>query len=185
MMSLLAFALSLFAEHTVVHAQKLAKPITIQAQAMGTSTQLGRNYSVTIHINEYSPPGDFEILKEAFQRKGNEGLVNALSKMSSKGRVAITGTLGGDVAFARKFKMADGSTRIRLVTNRLLRFGEVWADTRSTDYELSAMEIILSPKKGKSSGTLLPASQLKINKEGQLDMELYQNPWNLANVMVR
>ena len=185
MMSLLAFALSLFADRTVVHAQKLAKPITIQAQAMGTSTQLGRNYSVTIHIFEYSAPGDFEILKEAFQQKGNEGLVNALSKMSSKGRVAITGTLGGDVAFARKFKMPDGSTRIRLVTNRLLRFGEVWADTRSTDYELSVMEIILSPKKGKSSGTLLPASQLKVNKEGQLEMELYQNPWNLVNVMVR
>jgi len=185
MMSLLAFALLLFADHTVVQAQKLAKPITIQAQAMGTSTQLGRNYSVTIHISEYSPPGDFEILREAFQQKGNEGLVNALSKMSSKGRVAITGTLGGDVAFARKFKMPDGGTRIRLVTNRLLRFGEVWADTRSTDYELSAMEIILSPQKGKSSGTLLPASQLKINKEGQLEMELYQNPWNLVNVMVR
>jgi len=127
----------------------------------------------------------YPIHSEAFKQKGNEGLVNALSKMSSKGRVAISGTLGGDVAFARKFKMPDGSTRIRLVTNRLLRFGEVWADTRWTDYELFVMEIILSPKKGKSSGTLLPASQLKINKEGQLEMELYQNPWNLVNVMVR
>jgi hypothetical protein len=184
-MSLSVFAVLLLANFLVVQAQKLTKPITIQAQAMGTSTQLGRNYSVTIHINEYSTQEDFNILSEAFQQKGNEGLVNALSKMSSKGRVAITGTLGGDVAFARKFKMPDGSTRIRLVTNRLLRFGEVWADTRSTDYELSAMEIILSPKKGKSSGTLLPASKLKLDKDGHLEMELYQNPWNLVNVMVR
>lgn len=184
-MSLLALASLLLADHTVAQAQKLAKTITIQAQAMGTSTQLGRSYSVTIRINEYSPPSDREILVEAFQQKGNEGLVNALSKMSSKGRVAITGTLGGDIAYARKFQMPDGSTKIRLVTNRLLRFGEVWADTRSTDYDLSALEIILSPQKGKSTGTLLPASKLKMNKEKQLELELYQNPWNLVNVMVR
>jgi hypothetical protein len=60
-MGLLVCALFLFADRVVVEAQKLAKPITIQAQAMGTSTQLGRNYSVTIHISEYSTPGDFEI----------------------------------------------------------------------------------------------------------------------------
>jgi hypothetical protein len=36
-MSLLAFALLLFADSTFVHAQKLPKSITIQAQAMGTS----------------------------------------------------------------------------------------------------------------------------------------------------
>src|SRR5258705_9716193 len=159
-MSFLVLASLSFGSHTVVQGQKLAKRITIQAQAMGTSTQLGRNFSVTVIINEYSPPSDREVLIEAFQQKGNEGLVNALSKMSSKGRVAITGTLGGDVAYARKFSMPDGSTKIRLVTNRLLRFGEVWADSRSTDYDLSALEIILSPQKGKSSGTLLPASKL-------------------------
>lgn len=184
-MSILALVSLPLADRTVAQAQKLAKPITIQAQAMGTSTQLGRSYSVTIRINEYSPAGDREILMEAFQQKGNEGLVNALSKMSSKGRIAITGTLGGDIAFARKLQMPDGSTKIRLVTNRLLRFGEVWADTRSTDYDLSAVEIILSPQKGKSTGTLLPASKLKMNKEKQLELELYQNPWNLVNVMVR
>ena len=184
-MSLLVLALLTFAGGTVAQGQKLAKRITIQAQAMGTSTQLGRSYSVTVIINEYSPPGDRSILLEAFQQKGNEGLVNALSKMPSKGRVAITGTLGGDIAYIRKIPMPDGSTKIRLVTNRLLRFGEVWADSRSTDYDLSAMEIILSPQKGKSSGTLLPASKLKLNKENQLELELYQNPWKLVNVMLR
>ena|SRR5436309_60079 len=185
--TILAVVLMLLAEgHTLVHAQtKLAKPIFIQAQAMGTSTQMGRTFSVNIIINEFSPPSDQAILLEAFQQKGNEGLVNTLSKMPSKGRVAITGTLGGDIAYARRFSMPDGSTRIRVVTNRLLRFGEVWADTRSSDYDLSALEIVLSPSKGKSTGTLLPASKLKLNKENQLELELFQNPWNLVNVQVR
>jgi hypothetical protein len=53
------------------------------------------------------------------------------------------------------------------------------------EYNLSAIEIILSPAKGKSSGTLLPACQFKIDKEKELEIENYQNPWKLANIMVR
>jgi len=164
---------------------KLPERITIQAQAMGTSTQLGRNFSVTAIINELSPPEDQKILLEAFQTKGNEGLVNALSKMPSKGRLAITGTLGGDLAYIRKFSQPDGSVMYRMVTNRLLRFGEVWADTRSTDYQLSGMEVTIAKDKKNSKGTLLPAAQLKVDKEGRLEIETFQNPWNLVNVMLR
>ena len=152
---------------------------------MGTSTQLGRSVSVTVIINELSPPSDQKILIDAFQKKGNEGLVNALSKMSSKGRIAITGTLGGDIGYVRKFTMPDGSIKIRLVTNRLLRFGEAWHDTRSSDYDLSGAEIILSKNKSKNTGTLLPASKMRVNKEGQVELELFQNPWNLVNVQLR
>jgi hypothetical protein len=183
-LSFLAIA-TLPLSNPVALGQKLPQSIRIQAQAMGTSTQLGRSYSINIIINEYSPPSDQQILLEAFKAKGNEGLVNALSKMSSKGRIAITGTLGGDIAYVRRFKMPDGSTKYRLVTNRLLRFGEVWADSRSSDYDLSVVEVILSPNKGKSGGTLMPASKLKVNKERQLEMELYQNPWKLVNVRRR
>jgi hypothetical protein len=164
---------------------KLPKSMHIQAQAMGTSTQMGRNFSVTAIIEEWSPPEDQKVLLDAFDAKGNEGLVNALSKMKSKGRLAITGTLGGDLAYIRRFELPDGGVRIRMVTNRLLRFGEVWADTRSSDYNLSGMEVILSKDKKKNSGTLFPAAELKLNKEGQMEIELYQNPWKLVNVQLR
>ena len=164
---------------------KLAKPIRIQAQAMGTSTQMGRSYSITAIINELSAPEDQKVLLEAFQTKGNEGLVNTLSKMPSKGRLAITGTLGGDLAYIRRFNQPDGTVMIRMITNRLLRFGEVWADTRSTDYQLTGLEIIFSKDKKHNKGTLIPAAELKLNKQGQLEIETYQNPWNLVNIMLR
>ena len=183
-----AVAIALFAGTGSSGAQnssKLSLPLRIQAQAMGTSTQLGRSYNITALINEYSPPEDQGILLQAFDAKGNEGLVNALSKMSSKGRLAITGTLGGDLAYIRRFDQPDGSIRIRMVTNRLLRFGEVWADTRSTDYNLTGMEVILTKDKSKSSGTLFPAAELKVNKKGQMEIELYQNPWKLVNIQIR
>jgi hypothetical protein len=164
---------------------KLSKQITIQAQAMGTSTQMGRNYSITARINEYSPPSDQAILLEAFRAKGNEGLVNALEKMPSKGRLSITGTLGGDLAYIRRFDQPDGSVMYRMVTNRLLRFGEVWADTRSSDYQLSAMEVTVSKDGKKKQGRLLPAAQLDVDKQGRLEIEVFQNPWNLVNIQFR
>lgn len=166
--------------------QKLAKSMTIQAQAMGQAQQLGRSANVTIIIEEWSPASDQQGLMEAFTAKGNEGLINALNKMHSKGRMQVTGTLGYDISYARKFAMPDGTTKIRVVTNRPLRFGEVWSDSRSSDYQLSAIELILDPKdKKKSSGTLLPAAELKLNKENQIEIETFQNPWKLVNVMVR
>jgi hypothetical protein len=169
----------------VAQGTKLPKTVTIQAQAMGTSTQMGRSYNITARISEYSPPSDQAILLEAFRAKGNEGLVNALSKMSAKGRLAITGTLGGDLAYIRRFDRPDGSVVLRMITNRLLRFGEVWADTRSSDYQLSGLEITFSKDKKKKSGTLIPAAALKVDKEGRIEIEAYQNPWNLVNIQIR
>jgi hypothetical protein len=165
--------------------KELSKRITIQAQAMGTSTQLGRTFNITAIVNELSPPEDQKILLDAFQAKGNEGLVNALSKMRAKGRLAITGTLGGDLAYIRRFQQPDGTIVIRMITNRLLRFGEVWYDTRSTDYQLSGLEIVVGKDKKKATGTLLPAAELKVDKKGQLEIETFQNPWKLTNVQVR
>jgi len=170
---------------TMSLAQKLPKKIYIQAQAMGTSTQLGRSATITLIVNELSTDEERAGLIEAFQQKGNEGLVNALSKMRSKGRMSVTGTLGYDVAYIKSFEQPDGSTVLRMVTDRPLRFGEVWADSRSSDYNVSAVEIVISKDKKKKSGTLYPAVELKMNKENQLELNLYQNPWNLVNIMKR
>jgi hypothetical protein len=166
-------------------AQKLPKSITIQAQAMGQAQQLGQTFSVTLIIEEYSTPDDQKALLAAFNEKKNEGLVNALDKMHTKGRMAITGTLGYDVSYIRTFPQPDGTTKIRLVTNRPITFGEAWSDSRSMDYSLSGVEIILSPDKKKNTGSLAPACQLKIDKEGQLQLELLQNMWKLVDVQQR
>ena len=170
---------------TLAQGAKLPKSIQIQATAMGTSTQSGRMFSINIYINELSSAYDQKALLEAFHAKGNEGLVNAVSKMSSKGRIAITGTLGYDVNYVRRFNQPDGSTVLRMVTDRPITFGEAWYDTRSRDYNLSAVEITFSANRKKNSGTLLPACEFKINKDNQLEIEAYQNPWKLSNIMRR
>ena len=156
---------------------------TIDATAMGTSTQLGKVVSVKVTIYEYSEDEDRQILIEAFTKGQNEGLVNALTKMKSVGRIAITGTIGYDLSFIRLVPTPTGR-KIRFVTNRLLRFGEVYYNTQTTAFNLTAGEIDINDSdKDKSGGVLYPAAQLVINKEGQLEFQLNQNAWKLVNII--
>lgn len=161
------------------------KSIFIQAQALGQGTQLGRSIGINVRVEELSTLDDQKALLEAFRDDGNEGLVNALSKMNGKGRIAIIGTLGYDVNYVRSFNMPDGSTKFRLVTDRPITFGERWSASRSTDYNLSALEIIVSADQKHNSGVLLPACKFKLDKEDNLELELLQNPWKLVNVQQR
>jgi hypothetical protein len=156
-----------------------------QAQAMGQGTQMGQTFNVTIHVYEYSTPEERQVLLESFAQGGQRALFNALEKMKVKGRLAITGTLGYDVSYIRQIPTENGR-KIRLITNRPVRFGELWTDSRSTDYNLSALELDISNIKGKSTGTLLPACQFIIDKKTkELQIEAYQNPWKLVDVLDR
>jgi hypothetical protein len=156
---------------------------TIDATATGTSTQMGRVVSVKVIIYEYSTDEDRQILIEAFKKGQNQGLVNALTKMKSVGRIAITGTVGYDLSYIRLVPTPTGR-KIRFATNRQLRFGELYYNTQTTAYNLTAGEFDLNDSdKDKSAGVLYPAAQLVINKEGQLEFQLNKNPWKLVNII--
>ena len=156
---------------------------TIDATAMGTSTQLGKTVGVKVTIYEYSTEEDRQILLDAFKKGQNQGLVNALTKMKSVGRIAITGTLGYDLSFIRLVPTPTGR-KIRFVTNRLLRFGEAYYNTQTVAYNLTAGEFDINDSDtSKSAGVLYPAAQLVINKEGQVEFQLNKNPWKLVNII--
>ena len=180
--SFLLATLLLTAATLVISAQD-RKVETIDATAMGTSTQMGRNVGVKVTIYEFSTEEDRAILIEAFKKGQNKGLVNALTKMKSVGRIAITGTIGYDLSFIRLIPTETGR-KIRFVTNRPIRFGEAYYNTTTTAYNLTAGEIEINDSdKNKSAGVLYPASQLVINKEGQLEFQLNKNPWKLINIL--
>lgn len=156
---------------------------TIDATAFGTSTQMGRNFGVKIIIYDFSSPEDRDILVQAFSKGQNDGLVNTLEKMTSVGRIQIPGTLGYDLSFIREILTPTGRT-IRFVTNRKIAFGESYWDTQSKSFNLTAGEINIDDKdKSKSGGVIFPATQLIVNKEGELQWELNQNAWRLTNII--
>jgi hypothetical protein len=156
---------------------------TIDATAFGTSTQLGRNFGVKLIIYEFSDPEDRDILVQAFAKGQNDGLVNALEKMKSVGRITIPGTLGYDLSYIREIITPTGRT-IRFITNRKIAFGESYWNTQTKSFNLTAGEINLNDSdKSKSGGVLYPAAQLIVNKEGELQFELNQNAWKLVNII--
>ncbi len=166
---------------TLLHAQGR---MTIQATAMGTSTQMGKMVNVNIYIEQFSTPDDRKALIDAFARSGQEGLVSVLEDMKPKGRVRFSsGGVGNDVKYIIELPSENGR-RLRLVTDRNLAFGELYAGTRSRDYSVGAIELVLTPD-GKGSGTALPACKLTIDKKKkQIEVETFQNPWNLTNLMI-
>jgi hypothetical protein len=158
---------------------------TIDATAVGTSTQLGKNVSVKVIITNWSTKEDQKTLSDAFQSGQNDGLVKALEKMKSVGRIQIPGTLGYDIAYAISIPTTTGRT-VRFVTNRKISIGEAARNTQSQAYNLTAGQINIDDSDNKkSAGVLYPAAQLVINKDGELQIELRKNPWKLVNIIVR
>jgi hypothetical protein len=178
--SLVAIGIVLLATNTVSARDKYE---TIEAQAFGTGTQLGQNIGVTLNIYEFSTPADRVNLLQAFEKGQNQGLVNALQKMRAVGHIEITGTLGYDCAYIRMTPTPTGR-HIVFVTNRQIRFGEAFFDTQSQSFNLTGGILDLNDTdKSKSTGSLYPAAQLILNKEGQLQIDLSQNAWRLSDVL--
>jgi len=177
---LLAFLLS-----GVIHAssQDDKKIETIDATAMGTSTQLGHTVGVKITIYQYSTPEDRQVLVDAFKKGQQPRLVKALQDMKSVGRIAIPGTLGYDISYIALIPTPTGR-KIRFVTNRVIQFAEAYYNTQSTAFDLTAGEFDLNDADNKkSAGVLYPAAQLIINNKGELQFDLRKNPWNLTNII--
>jgi hypothetical protein len=159
------------------------KAETLEASAMGTGTQMGAVIGVSLEIYEFSTPEDRQVLIDAFAKGQNQGSVNALSKMKAVGHCSITGTLGYDVSYIRMTNTPTGR-KIVFVTNRQIRFGEAFFDSQSQSFNLTAGEFDLNDSdKNKSAGAVYPAAQLIIDKQGQLQFDLKENPWKLVDIL--
>jgi len=164
--------------------QDKPKPEFFQATAMGRDRAAGRTFSVNIQINRYSAPDERQALVQAFDSGGMNALTRALEKSKSKGRLAVTGTVGYDIGYVIQVKTQEGRM-IRLVTTRPIYFREAYNSGRSMQYTLSGIQLNLNDDQSKSTGTLIIAAKLNINKEKELEIESFQSPWDLVNIMKR
>lgn len=142
----------------------------------------GRFLDIDVTIWQQSTEADQRTLIQAFEKAGQQGLVNALSRMSAKGHVDIPGTVGYDLSYVRVFPAANGQ-KIRMVSNRPIRFGEAWTDSRSMDYDLGMMELDINNADSSSSGGMVIfAARLKV-ENGKLTIESYgSGPYKIVRV---
>jgi hypothetical protein len=178
------FFLLLVGIGTIVQAQD-QEPMIIQATARGTSTQMGKMINVNIHIDQFSTQDDRKTLIDAFKRSGQDGLVDALDHMKGKGRFSTPYGVGNEVKYIIELPPDKGRRHIRLVTDRRIAFGEAYNSTRSEEYSVGAIDLFLTPDGKGSEGTALPACKLTVDKKTQqIEVETYQNPWQLTNLMI-
>ena len=171
----------------VVQAQEqIREPMTIEANARGTSTQMGQLLDVNIHIDQLSTPEERKALIDAFHKSGQQGLRSALEDLKGKGRFRTPYGVGNELKYI--FEMppdAKGRRHLRIITDRRVAFAELHASTRSRDYDVGAIDLFLTPDGKDSEGTVLPACKLKMNKKTQqVEVETLQNPWKLTNLRI-
>jgi hypothetical protein len=145
---------------------------------------VGKTGRMTMIINHWTTDLETQKLYEILQEGGTLALLKAMRERTV-GYISYTDTLRWPLNIARIFKLEDGRTLVRLVTNRPILFWEVAASTsRSRDYEFGWVEFTIDEEiNKKGEGYLLHAAKIYINKDGKFSIDaLGTNPHRLQNV---
>lgn len=139
--------------------------------------------SITIYINDYTTDAEAHEMAQTLKTGGMDAVLKAMEKVKpEKGRIAVVGRTGNDVAIIRSRPAGKGKRRIILVTERPISFLEGYRGGSSKDYKFGVIELLLD-EKGKGSGRALPAAKIWFNKKGELEIEhLGMEPVRLAGV---
>jgi len=138
---------------------------------------------VTLDISSYSTPADRQLLAQALEAGGNDGLANALSKLKPVGRCTISGNPGYYVTYIHVLQTATGR-EIQFVARRQLRSREAYHDTRTAAYDLTAGEFNLNDAHNAgSTGFLYPEARISLDEQGQVRFDLAGNPYRLQSIV--
>lgn len=155
----------------------------IKTTVMGTGTQIGQRFNMTLDISRYSAPADLQVLSQAFERGQNQGLFDALAKMKPVGYCTINRNNRYSIRYIQMVQTPTGR-KIQFITDRQLQFGEGYFDKQSAAFNLAAGEIDLDDAdKTKSTGFFYPEAKVVVDKQGQLKFDLVAYPWKLLDII--
>ncbi len=174
---------------TFAQEEKVEEVYTAFGVAMGP----GVSGVLNIHITRWSTDEERQALIECLIENGQEKMVELLRKQKETGwtrtqsGAGMRGWPSTRLHYAYQFAQPDGKRIVVLVTDRNMGTAEVMRNTRSTDYEISA--IMMELQKGedgkeKGQGTLLRAAELGFDKEKKtIEIEnLGTQPVRLPNI---
>lgn len=175
--SIRVFALFAFlvSAHGVL-AQDKTLPESYSGVAMGTGGSVGGK---TIHfdfrITQYATDEEVQNFAQLLKDKGADALRSVLEK-EDKGRVAVVGSTGNQIAVARK-RQHGTDTIITIVTARSMPFLELYRGARSTDYPFGFLQVKLDAK-GQGTGQIMAAAKIRFDKKkGKYEIESYGNQY--------
>jgi hypothetical protein len=132
--------------------------------------QMGR---IKITVEHWTTDEERKTLAEAIRsgneasRGGNDALVDAMDKLQA-GYIQIENNLRWPIRSAASFKSEKGR-KVRFATNRPINYQEAAMNSRSSDYPIGFIELVLPPE-GKGEGVLLVATQVEFGADGKLQV---------------
>jgi hypothetical protein len=184
MLAVLCAAASLMAQDADTDSL-FSLPLQFAGTAFGQAgAAAGKSFGFTVYITEWTTDQQVKDFTDALRENGPDALVKAFGKTKDAGRVSPTGFVGNSFRFARATPTQGGGRHIVMVTDRPMRFWEVYNSGRSTQYPFGII-VLNVDKTGKGTGTLAPICKIKFNKKNELEIENYgQKPLRLANVRI-
>jgi len=164
---------------------RFSLPLQFAGTAFGQAgAAAGKSFGFTVYITEWTTDQQVKGFTDALRENGPDALVKAFGKTKDVGRVSPTGFVGNSFRFARATPTQGGGRHIVMVTDRPMRFWEVYNSGRSTQYPFGII-VLNVDKTGKGTGSLAPICKIKFNKKNELEIENYgQKPLRLANVRI-
>ena len=144
----------------------IGSTITGTAYFVGGRTR-ARSLPFKLIINRLTSTDEVNQLNSALQSGGQDDLLRVLSKMNA-GRIQI-GTGVGLQANAILATETEGRTKLVVVYERNVRFGELRYGARSQDYRFGYSELHVG--RGADEGMLIPAAKIRLRDGNTWEVE--------------
>ena len=154
--------------------EKQEEKINQSYRAFGVAMGPGMAGVLDIHVTRWSTEEERKTLINCLVENGQEKTVELLRKQKETGftrtqsGAGMRGFPSVRLHYAHEFPQPDGKRVVVLVTDRNMGMAEVMRNSRSSDYDISAIVIELEKGedgKEKGTGTLFLAAQLGFDKD--------------------
>jgi hypothetical protein len=144
--------------------------LRINGTVIGIGGRLaGRTRPFSLIVNSLTAPNQVRELNDALRSGGQDGLLDALSKMDA-GQIQIGTGVGVTANAVIADEWDEGGTKLTVFYERNLGFFELRYGTRSQDYRIGYAEIFLD-RNGKGEGTLIPAARVRLKDGNTWEVE--------------
>ncbi|MCA1575822.1 MAG: hypothetical protein LC794_00500 [Acidobacteria bacterium] len=166
----------------------LAQDAYVGRTITGTAYFIGgrrpaRSMPFRLIVNRLSTPDEVNQLNSALQSGGEEQLMRRLERMDA-GRIEIGTGIGVPANFIIATDEGEGRTKLTVLYQRDIRFGELRYGTRRSDYRFGYAELHVG--RGANEGMLIPAARVRLRDGNTWEVEDFGTfPARLMGLQVR
>lgn len=143
----------------------------------------GRSSAFRLIINRLTTPDEVRQLNSALQSGGQDELLKTLSHMDA-GRIEVGTGIGVPANAIIVTEEGDGRTKLTVLYQRNIRFGELRYGARSANYKFGYAELYVG--RGDNQGMLIPAAYIRLRDGNTWEVEDFGTfPAKLLGLQVR